>query len=197
MKSYMIFSPSLSCAIPKLWYHIWYHNVWYDIVYDIIKKYDINRVLAFLAPFIMGYCLRYFKNFYKIIVNIKNLWYQQQLSCIIAYLSYVIAYDIKNLWFFARWYHLLFMVSCHPVEHASWNLKFRAGTWNFKVKGSESDVPSWVTPYVLVLISWSTFKLHVWGQWVPALEVKFNFEGKSLAPSCRLTASHRQSESAF
>jgi hypothetical protein len=73
------------------------------------------------------------------------------------------------------------------LRFSSWNLKFQAGTWNFKVKGSGSDVPRWVTICTsldsTIYVQAGTSGCQLW-------KSSSIFEGKSLAPSSRLTASH-------
>ena len=124
-----------------VWYHIWYYEaVWYhrrfslscqkisDIIYDII--YNIKR---------------YWHISYEIVENIRNFWYHWQCTWIFACFSMICVWYTRTSNILAIWYHIFLMLSWHPVRFSSWNLKFQAGTWNFKVKGSGSDVPSWVT----------------------------------------------------
>ena len=60
-------------------------------------------------------------------------------------LFYVIVYDLKNLWYLSHMISFIFHVIMSAGKLSSWNLIFQAGTWNFKVKGSGFDLPSWVT----------------------------------------------------
>jgi len=161
-----------------VWYHIWYYEaVWYyrrfslscqkisDLIYDII--YNIKR---------------YWHISYEIIENIKEL-----LISLAVYMVFCVWFQ-RTSDILAIWYHIFLMLSCHPVRFLSWNLKFQAGTWNFKVKGSGSDVPSWITICTsldsTIYVQAGTSGCQLW-------KSSSIFKGKSLAPSSRLTASHR------
>ena len=160
-----------------VWYHLWYYEkVWYhrrlsfscqkisDIIYDII--YNIKW---------------YWHISYEIIENIKEL-----LISLAVYMVFCVWFQ-RTSDILAIWYHKFLMLSCHPVRFSSWNLKIQAGTWNFKVKGSGSDVSSWVTICTsldsTIYVQAGTSGCQLW-------KSSSIFEGKSLAPSSRLTASH-------
>ncbi len=163
--------------IPKLSqnYHIWCHIFWYDILGWCHKTVWYQSRFSLSCASFIGYCLQYHIWCWKIVLkswsrprSCKNLWYQWQLSCIIAYLSCAIAYDT--------------MISriC-DIFHI-----IMATAGSFKL---ELEISRWM---VLDLISgWFTSCVPVfyldprssWYQRVPALEVKFKLESRSVAPS--------------
>ncbi len=94
--------------------------------------------------------------------------YQELLISLAIYMDfcllfYVFAYDLKNLWYFS---HMIsFMLN--DIIATRWD--FQAEIWNFKL---ELEISRWKvldlmflagSPYVLVLIKRSTFKLGLVG----------------------------------
>ena len=142
----MIFVISYMISYFLVWYHIWYYEkVWYhrrlslscqkisDIIYDIMHNIKW-----------------YWHISYEIVENIKEL-----LISLAVYMVFCVWFQ-RTSDILAIWYHVI-----------RWD--FQAETWNFKL---ELEISRWKvldlmflagSPYVLVLIARSTFKLGLVG----------------------------------
>jgi hypothetical protein len=101
------------------------------------------------------------KNCDEIIAKIKNLWYEWQLSCIIAYLLCAIAYDTV-IWRIYDIFHIIMATAGIfklELENSSWNLKFQ-GEWFWIWYQAES--PHVYQSSIMIHIQVGTRRCQLW-----------------------------------
>ena len=148
--------------------------VWFQRTYDILATWYHIFLMLSCHP------VRFSSWNLKIQAGRFSSWSLKNSSCFQAEtwkFQAVFKLKLENFKLFSSW----------KLRFSSWNLKFQAGTWNFKVKGSGSDVPRWVTICTsldsTIYVQAGTSGCQLW-------KSSSIFEGKSLAPRSRLTASH-------